>query len=322
MSDELTGESTIADLAELWLAEKQVAGIAANTLRGYRGVVDNQIVPAIGLRPIASCRTSVIDRVIKTHAETGATVAKLRNALRQMFALAVRHDVLAANPVDQVARIRRSRRSVAVLTPAQVGDLRAHINRTMALKRCGPPMTDDLRDIVDLLLATGCRIGEILALTYDAVDLASDLPTLTVSGTVVTETGRGTFRQPWPKTDAGHRVLALPPFGVNVILRRQVEKPANPINAVFATRTGIWHQVANLETKWGRLVHGTEFDWVTFHVFRKSVATAIDLATDTRAAAAQLGHSSEAITAQYYVAKAKQAPDLREHLQVFGADRH
>lgn len=234
-----------------------------------------------------------------------------------MFALAVRHDALRSNPVAEVSKFRRPRKEVAYLTPAQVVELRTLIDAEMARQRPGPRLNDDLRDIVDLLLATGCRIGEILALRYDAIDLASDVPSVTISGTVVTETGRGTFLQPWPKTDAGYRTLALPPFGVDLVLRRQVEKPANPLNAVFATRNGTWYQVANLETKWGRLIRGTEFDWVTFHVFRKSVATIIDASVDAKAAAAQLGHSNESITQQYYIHKAKVAPDLRSHLQAF-----
>ena len=69
---ELTRNSTVAELAETWLAEKQLEGIAPNTLRGYHGVVINHVVPAIGARPIGSCRTSVLDRVIKSHVEQGA----------------------------------------------------------------------------------------------------------------------------------------------------------------------------------------------------------------------------------------------------------
>ena len=49
-----------------------------------------------------------------------------------------------------------------------------------------------MADIIDLMLATGCRIGEILALRWSDLDLDGDLPTLTVSGTIKTETGTGT----------------------------------------------------------------------------------------------------------------------------------
>lgn len=35
-------------------------------------------------------------------------------------------------------------------------------------------------DVIDLMLATGCRIGEILALQWSDLDLDGDLPILTV----------------------------------------------------------------------------------------------------------------------------------------------
>ena len=154
-------------------------------------------------------------------------------------------------------------------------------------------MTADLRDIVDLMLATGCRIGEAAGFIYPEIDLSSDTPTLTVSGTIVTETGMGTFRQPWTKSEAGYRTLFLPPFAVDILMRRMIESPANKDGAVFTTRNGTWRQVSNWERLWNRVVDGTAYDWVTFHTFRKSVATLIDQTVDSKAAQAQLGHANE-----------------------------
>jgi integrase len=317
IGNEITRTSTVAELAEFWLLEKELEGLAANTLRGYRTVANNHILPAIGARRIGTCRTGVVDQVIKNHGAAGRSTAKLRNALHQMFDVAVRHDALPANPVASAKKIRRPKRKVLHLDVDQVADVRELIDTAMKKKRPGPRMSDDLRDMVDLILATGCRIGEVLGFIYPEIDLSSEMPTVTVSGTVVTETGKGTFRQPWPKTNAGFRTLVLPPFGVDIVLRRTVEKSANPLDAVFATRNKTWYQVANLETMWNRIVDDTAYDWVTFHVFRKSVATLIDRSVDAKAAAAQLGHTNEQITIEHYIHKPKLAPDLTAHLEAF-----
>ncbi|THJ06191.1 hypothetical protein E7Z54_06110 [Nocardioides sp.] len=63
-----------------------------------------------------------------------------------------------------------------------------------------PGPTGDMADIIDLMLATGCRIGEILALRWSDLELDGDLPVLTVSGTIKTETGKGTYRKSTPKS--------------------------------------------------------------------------------------------------------------------------
>ncbi|MBQ1015624.1 hypothetical protein KBX53_32800, partial [Micromonospora sp. M51] len=42
--------------------------------------------------------------------------------------------------------------------------------------------------------------------------------------------------------------------------------------------------------------------------------------TDTKSAATQLGHSSEEVTATYYIAKPAQAPDVSDILERLGTD--
>ncbi len=64
------------------------------------------------------------------------------------------------------------------------------MRRWVNADRPGPKY--DMADIIDLMLVTGCRIGEILALRWSDLDLDGDLPILTVSGTIETETGTGT----------------------------------------------------------------------------------------------------------------------------------
>ena len=91
-----------------------------------------------------------------------------------------------------------------------------------------------MADIIDLMLATGCRIGEILALRWSDLDLDGDLPTLTVSGTIKTETGKGTYRKATPKTDSSRRTVVLPRFAAELLrVRREFATP-NENDAVFA----------------------------------------------------------------------------------------
>jgi integrase len=100
----------------------------------------------------------------------------------------------------------------------------------------GPRHTGDLADIVDLMLATGARIGEILALRREDLDLAAACPTLTICGTLVQIKGQGVFRQAWTKSDAGYRMIVLPRFAVGMLLARKLVAADNPHDAIFASR--------------------------------------------------------------------------------------
>ncbi|WP_205208149.1 MULTISPECIES: hypothetical protein [unclassified Arthrobacter] len=76
----------------------------------------------------------------------------------------------------------------------------------------GRPRAPDLLDVLDIFLATGARIGEVLAIRWKDVDLRVEPSTITISGTVVMEKGRGDYRQDHPKTRAGFRTMKVPPF--------------------------------------------------------------------------------------------------------------
>lgn len=100
-----------------------------------------------------------------------------------------------------------------------------------------------MADIVDLMLATGARIGEILAVRWEDVDLAAEHPTVTICGTIDFLKGKGFFRQEWTKSDAGFRTVILPRFAVGMLLARKLNAADNPFDAIFASRRGTWMSV-------------------------------------------------------------------------------
>jgi len=149
-----------------------------------------------------------------------------------------------------------------------------------------------MSDIIDLMLATGARIGEVLALRWADVALDADRPNLTINGTIKTEPGKGTYRKASPKSDSSVRTVVLPDFATAVLRRRQAAARENPNDAIFPTRNGTWQQVNNVERRMRQIRKDTGLDWVTPHTFRMTVATLISERVDADTASQQLGHSS------------------------------
>ena len=110
----------------------------------------------------------------------------------------------------------------------------------MAKDRPGPKPTSDMADIIDLMLATGARIGEVLALRWNDIDLDAPRPNLPINGTIKTEASKGTYRKATPKSDAGVRTVVLPDFAVQALLRRRESARSSSLDAVFPTRKGTW----------------------------------------------------------------------------------
>jgi integrase-like protein len=185
--EEITGGMRIDRLARLWLAEKAEEGVLPQTLDRYETSLRTRILPALGrLRLCEAASVSRLDRFLKTIASSHpASARNARTVLGQMLAMAVRHDALDTNPMRELARRRKRRREVRALDVTDLGQMRAAIRAWYAAQanRPGPRHSGDLADIVDLLLATGARLGEVLALRWSDVNLAGRA-TVTTSGTV------------------------------------------------------------------------------------------------------------------------------------------
>lgn len=318
----VSADSRLIDIAQLWLTGLEAEGrIEQSTINEYRRVLTNWVLPYIGglrLREASTGRLDIHLRKLREQSPNRQRKAKV--VMGAIFDLAVRHDALAVNPVRATSRVHRPPIETRALRVNDLVEIRAAVRRWISADRPGPRATSDMADIVDLMLATGCRIGEILALRWSDLDLESELPTLSVTGTIKTETGKGTYRKSTPKSRASERTVVLPAFAAELLRTRKEFATENEFNAVFATRNGTWHQVVNIERRWRQIRKDTGYDWVTPHTFRKTVATLISEATSSELAARQLGHSSSQITRDHYIAKPPVSADLSALLQALGED--
>ena len=319
--DDITRDMRLTRLSELWIDELVAEErITPQTVNHYESSL-RTILPAVGNLRIREATVGRLDRCLKAIATDRPAAAKsAKTVLGQMLHLAVRHGALPTNPIRDTGRLRKPRRTVTALTVEDLHEVRAAIRRWQApvAGKSGPHHTNDLAEIIDLMLATGGRIGEILAVRWHDLDLAAARPTLTFSGTIVYIKGQGFVRQNWTKSDAGYRTLTLPTFAVEMLHGRQSTDTAN--DAVFASRRGTWLSPNNVRRQWRQARADTALTWVVPHTFRKTVATLLDREADTKTAAAQLGHASEEITTTYYIHKPAIAPDVSDILQQLGTD--
>lgn len=189
----------------------------------------------------------------------------------------------------------------------------------------GRPRSRFLGDVLDVQAGTGARIGEVLALRWKDVDLAADLPTVWVTGTVVRLPGRkaaggGLRRQDKPKTDSGIRRATVPRFVVEVLLRRRVQAEASAWGFVFSTSAGTPLDPHNVRTKL-RKARGKEFDWVTPNALRKTVATMVERDAGVRDSSLLLGHADTGVTERHYVERLRDAPDMTAILDGLAPNR-
>ncbi|WP_165362721.1 tyrosine-type recombinase/integrase [Promicromonospora panici] len=314
-SDKITAGTRLEVLADYWLRTKiDPSKLAVNTKQRYRYATEQYVIPGLGGLLLRECTVSRLEAWVTREVEVEERPASARLALsclKGMLDVAVREDALTANPARSVTPVPATADAeVKALAVAEVVKLRAALATDKKAK------SQDLGDLVDILLATGCRIGEALALRWSEVDLDEHVVYLT--GTVVREKGVRLFRQDTTKgkKPRGHLV---PAFAVTMLERRSAEVEPGELDLVFPSwRSGL-REVTTVDKQWREFrERHPEWTWITPKTFRKSVGTAVERGADIEAAAAQLGHSRSAVTAKHYVEVAAIGPDHREILERFG----
>lgn len=163
-------------------------------------------------------------------------------------------------------------------------------------------MNWDLPDMTLMMLATGCRIGECLAIGWSEVDL--DDATVDIRWRLSRRTGVGLLRRPSTKTGrAGERLVPLPSWAMTMLRRRRLAIGPG-VEAVFPDSLGGWRDPSNVHRVWREVRDTLELDGLVSHTLRKTVASFLDDAdVSTRRISDQLGHSKVSMTQDRYLGR-------------------
>lgn len=141
-----------------------------------------------------------------------ATSRTSRAVISGALGWAVREGALRFNPTREVRRLSGSpRRRPRALTEQE------RAAWFLAVTRDPRSVSRDLPDLSAFMLATGLRIGEVVAVLWSEVDLGA--ATVEVTSTLIPVTGEGLIRKP-TKSAAGQRLLPLPQWCVSMLRRR------------------------------------------------------------------------------------------------------
>ncbi|MFD3594251.1 tyrosine-type recombinase/integrase [Nocardia sp. NPDC058640] len=351
----ITPDTKIPVLADLWLAEcERDEGIDAESIEQYRGQInpterrlkkdgtpDRRVDPdsvriktafaGLSVRELTAPRVAAHEALILARG-TKSKLKLHRIILKGMMNLAVQHGAIlpGAHPVMALKPLRGSSPSVRALTMVELVELRAQL-RAYSLgeaieggAKAGRRRAPHLVRVLDMLLATGARPGEILGLRRCDVhrpEVVGDPWVLDIFGTVKRRPKGegGTFRQAHTKTGPeGNRSVVLPKFAVSIVLEMGAAfwEPDDE-SPMFPTRTGGWRLPSDIRTPWNE-ARGSRFGWVQQRTLRKTVATIIDAEYGADQAGRQLGHrKGSKITEMHYIDRPVLAPDSTPALERF-----
>lgn len=304
-SSALSPDSTFADLAAYWLEDLDLEDRISRTTRLlYERNMRTLVLPAFGNLTLREIGVARCDHFLKQLARQSYNRAKqARVVLRLALGLAVRHEVLPRNPMDAVSRLHRPAHTPDALTPAEVNAIRLAISFWEAGRSpSGPKPDGQLGAIVEVMLGTSARIGEVLAIRRRDVDITGAPPSIRIAGTIVSRNGEPTARQDHPKTAKSRRTVAIPSFTAEAVRKRLTRLPDPTLDALlFCSREGTPLTTNNVRRQLRHVMDLAGITGVTPHMFRRTVATVINEHAGVDLAAELLGHTDPKITIQHYI---------------------
>jgi integrase len=236
-------------------------------------------------------------------AKSYSTAKQAKTVLSLALGLAVRYDALRENPVRETAKLHKPPSQAKALTVEEIEVIRAAARGwRRGAGFAGPPPDGQLEQVIEVMLGTSARIGEVLAIRKCDVDVTVSPATVRICGTIVSPKGKPTHRQHHPKTQKSTRTVSVPPFVAEVLRQRLVliaEEDSEHL--IFFSRNRTPLTTNNIRRRLRAVLEDVELEGVTPHSFRRTVATFLDRASGPDLAAEMLGHSSTKITKEHYI---------------------
>lgn len=283
-----------------WYAHYVAPTVKTKTRERYASVINNHLKADLGVYDVAELTPLVLQRYVTKLSESGnlSTGGGLSPNSVNMIISLLSGSLGTARTVGEaelqtVVKLKRPRAKEKAVTCFTAEEQR-RIEREVLGGRAGSK-----RKLVGILIClyTGLRIGELLALTWQDVDLK--VGAIEVSKTCFDLGGSGKHRLVCePKTPSSRRVVPIPKQLLPIL---KAHKKASKSALVIETNKGEPVPVRSYQRSFEILQRNLGIERRGFHALRHTFATrAIECGMDVKTLSELLGHKNAAVTLNRY----------------------
>ena len=318
-------DTIVDEWFDFWI-ENIVGDLAPNTLRNYRERYVNNIQPVIGRMLLSNVRPMHCKKVlIQMDADyAGSTIRQTYITMGTMFKAALMNGMISKHPMDGVRYTK----------PVRAKDDIRFLTREDQKKFLEVAKRSHNYNQYALILETGLRTGEMIGLTWDAINF--NKKTLTVNKTLEYRHGQHFWRAGPPKTQNSYRTIPLTDKAYEIlktIYDSRTDRKESPLlsqtleyidrrtgttarlvmhDLVFINwRTGEPAKNSSYDTHLYKLCDEAGIDRFCMHALRHTYATrAIESGMQPKVLQSLLGHASIKTTMDRYVHVTEESRDL------------
>ncbi|MFS9186148.1 tyrosine-type recombinase/integrase [Streptococcus infantis] len=288
------------ELADLWLDSYQLT-VKPQTFVATKQMLYNHLIPIFGSLRLAKLSVSYIQSFINDLSTQIVHYAVVHSINRRVLQYGVSLQLLPFNPARDIILPKQPKRENKAIKFIDSDDLKAlllHMEK-LAFKKYSYYLDYVLYSV---LLATGCRFGEVVALEWSDIDLED--------GTISISKNYNRFLKliGTPKSKAGVRTISIDKKTVNMLRlyknrQRQLylQSGARASTVVFATPTREYQNLATRQEALDRRCAEISIPRFTFHAFRHTHASLLlNAGISYKELQYRLGHATLAMTMDIY----------------------
>ncbi|HGA1324617.1 TPA: tyrosine-type recombinase/integrase [Streptococcus suis] len=288
------------ELAELWLESYQLT-VKPQTFIATKRMLYNHLIPVFGALKLNKLSVSYIQGFINDLSSELVHYSVVHSINRRVLQYGVSLQLLPFNPARDVILPKvpkRENKAIKFIAPEDLKALMTYMEK-LANKKFSYFFDYVLYTV---LLATGCRFGEVVALEWSDIDLENGTISITKNYSRLLKL-IGT-----PKSKAGVRVISIDKKTINLLRlyknrQRQlfIETGARVSAVVFATPLKEYQNMATRQESLDRRITEVGIPRFTFHAFRHTHASLLlNAGISYKELQYRLGHATLAMTMDIY----------------------
>lgn len=287
-----------SELAEWYFKNYAPVELKESSIYNYKSQYENHLAPIIGNTKLKDITTPRLTELMQNYDLNPNTVKKIYVIIQSIFHRGVDQGFIRESPCHNVILPKHKyKKKKLVLDEEQTQRFLSLLNNK--------PWDEDFKRNIKVLLYTGMRCGECLALSW--VDLDFENKVISINHNLADVAGKHYLTT--PKTQSSIRVIGMSDALAEIFKEQKAfqEKVGEYIDdfahpeMVFTSSLGNYKDRSALNTSFKRFLKGTEFEFLTLHSLRHCNATLLLISgVDLKVVSEHLGHCDIGVTANVY----------------------
>ena len=304
----VTTTHTVASWLEEYIQTYKINSLRKNSLLLLTQTYNRIEVSPIANVPLDKLNGAMVQNFYNMLAETwtdtegkthqpiaSSTIGKVHKLLSAAYKKAVQLRIIALNPMDTVEPVKVKYKEMSVFTWREIGRIFRAIDK-ITNNKSNTRQRYDFRLLFLLLLETGCRVGELLALRWEDINFSKR--EIHIHATKLRDSQ--SFNE--PKTKAGNRYVPI--INDKLLAKlKEYRKKGSIIKMqgfIFEDSSGGAMEYRRIVNYWNHICKLTGIE-KNVHTFRHTFATyLLEKGIPVAEVSRILGHSSPAITFKMY----------------------